>query len=242
VVRGVRNKDLRLQDNRALANASATAASLDIPLIVLHIFSPSDWKSHDVSARRIDFQLRALHLLQPALAKLHVPLYTITYDDRKEIPTKLAAQLKEWNASHVFANIEYEVDELRRDEKVVRDSIEARTSGEGWHGTASFLADFCVIKPFSVLTKVRLRPPLLRGYALTTLRYSKGNLMESSDPGTRTGSRRSNETLKTTLETPERSSPTRHPPSNILSSLLSSVTSCPPPSLDSSSRRKTRRR
>lgn len=55
-----RMKDLRIKDNAALSKASQLAQEKGLPLIVLHIFSISDFKAHDRSPRRIDFVLRNL--------------------------------------------------------------------------------------------------------------------------------------------------------------------------------------
>ncbi|KAK4704489.1 deoxyribodipyrimidine photo-lyase, partial [Phenoliferia sp. Uapishka_3] len=153
VVYWMRNKDLRLRDNRALALASEYASSLSLPLIILHIFSPSDYAAHDRSPRRIDFHLRALRLIQTAAAKLDIPLFSVTWSDRTEIEGNLAHLLGEWKATHLVANLEYEVDELRRDEKILRGVMKARKEGEGWKGEAHFVADFCVVNPGLVLTQ-----------------------------------------------------------------------------------------
>lgn len=170
---GHRNKDLRLTDNRALALASATAERLSRPLVVLHIFSPSDYVAHDRSPRRIDFQLRALRLLQLELVKKNVPLFSVVWTDRKEVESKLTGLLGEWRATHLFGNIEYEVDELRRDEKVVRAAMEARKAGEGWGGEVAFVKDFCVVGPGEILTQVRLTL-LVEPHELRPRRWQQG--------------------------------------------------------------------
>lgn len=151
-----RNKDLRLYDNRALAHATGIAQTHSLPLIVLHVFSPSDYKAHDRSARRIDFQLRQMRHLSSELAKMDIPFYTLQFDKRKEIPTKLLEKLQEWKASHLVGAIESEVDELRRDTEIVEKVTAARKGGDGWKGEAVFLHDFCVVPPGEVLTKVRI--------------------------------------------------------------------------------------
>lgn len=51
-------------DNRALALASTKAHGAGVPLIVLFIISPDDYRAHDRSSRRIDFTLRNLKLLK----------------------------------------------------------------------------------------------------------------------------------------------------------------------------------
>lgn len=149
-----RNKDLRIKDNTALSHASAFAQSHDLPLVVLHIFSPSDYKAHDRSPRRIDFQIRQMKYLQEEYAKHDIPLFTFTHDKRKEIPSVLCKKLEEWGAAGVFANLEYEVDELRRDTEILKLVKEARKSGKGFAGKAEFLKDVCVVAPGDVTTKV----------------------------------------------------------------------------------------
>lgn len=156
-----RNKDLRLNDNTALAHASAYAKQHSLPLLVLHIFSTGDYKSHHRSPRRIDFQLRQMAVLEKRLRdEYNVPLLTIEYSERKKVPTMLLEKLEEWGASALFANLEYEVDELRRDTEIVQKAAEARKSGKGWQGQATFVADFCIVQPGLLLTKVSRRRAL----------------------------------------------------------------------------------
>lgn len=109
VVYWMRMRDLRLSDNRALAAASQAARSLDAHLVVLHMFSPGDYRAHDRSARRIDFVLRNLVDLRRRLGELHVPLYTLTVEKRKTIPERVVDLLTSWGAAQIFANIEHEV-------------------------------------------------------------------------------------------------------------------------------------
>lgn len=60
--------DRVVEDNRGLAFASAHAQKLSVPLVVLFVLSPGDYKSHDRSPRRIDFALRNLEILQVRMA------------------------------------------------------------------------------------------------------------------------------------------------------------------------------
>ena len=85
---------------------------------------------------------------------MHVPLHIPTFEKRKEIPGKVAELMERWGASHLYGNIEYEVDELGRDEKIVRAAMEARESGVGWGGQVVFMKDFCLVGPGEVLSKV----------------------------------------------------------------------------------------
>ena len=49
-----------VEDNRALALASAEAQKTKKPLVVIYVISPQDYAAHDRGARRIDFMLRNL--------------------------------------------------------------------------------------------------------------------------------------------------------------------------------------
>lgn len=150
------NKDLRLDDNTALSYASAVAQDMHLPLVVLHIFSIGDYKSHDRSPRRIDFQLRQLAYLKEQLAALDIPLYTLTHSgNRKDVPRVVCDLLEEWGATGLYANLEYEVDELRRDTEILERTKRARETGEGWKGQVELFKDFCIVAPGEILTKVR---------------------------------------------------------------------------------------
>lgn len=51
-------------DNKALSLASQQAERDGVPLLVLFIISPQDYKAHDRAPRRIDFMLRNLYALK----------------------------------------------------------------------------------------------------------------------------------------------------------------------------------
>lgn len=116
IVYWMRMRDLRLKDNRALSAASKIAKELQAHLVVIHIFSPSDYQSHHRSPRRIDFVLRNLIDLRHRLKSLHIPLYTITLQERKTIPEEVLKLLKQWSCAQLFANIEHEVQSVLLDE------------------------------------------------------------------------------------------------------------------------------
>ena len=132
--------DLRTQDNKALHLASEKAKSKGVPLICLHIISPQDYKAHMTSPVRVDFVLRTLEVLKEDLGQLNIPLYVETVEKRKTIPGRILELCEKWGASHLFANIEYEVDELRREAKMIRMGAEK--------GVAfTVVPDTCVVAP-----------------------------------------------------------------------------------------------
>lgn len=118
----------------------------NVPLIALFVISPQDYVAHDRSARRIDFTLRNLHIVKSALAELHIPLHTVTHTPRRTLPNFVVSLLNTLKAKHLFANIEYEVDELRRDIKICE-----LAKPEGIKPT--YIHDKCVIEPNIILTK-----------------------------------------------------------------------------------------
>jgi deoxyribodipyrimidine photo-lyase len=132
--------DLRTRDNKALHLASEKAKEKGIPLITIYIVSPQDFEAHLTAPVRVDFILRTLEVLKSDLAKLDIPLYIETVEKRKAIPGRILELLEEWGASHLFVNVEYEVDELRREARLVRTCLEKGIAMDA-------LPDTCVISP-----------------------------------------------------------------------------------------------
>ncbi len=64
--------------------------------------------------------LRTLDVLKKDLADLDIPLVVETVEKRRDVPGQIPELCEEWGASYVYANIEYEVDELRREAKLAR--------------------------------------------------------------------------------------------------------------------------
>ena len=132
--------DLRITDNRALHLASEKAKSRSVPLICIHIVSPQDYEAHVTSAVRVDFVLRTLEVLRADLALLDIPLYVETVAKRKAIPNRIFELCKKWGASHLYTNVEYEVDELRREALMTRLGVQK--------GIALYaFPDTCVVTP-----------------------------------------------------------------------------------------------
>lgn len=132
--------DLRTHDNKGLHLASEKAKSKGVPLIGLYIVSPQDFSAHLTSAVRVDFILRTLEVLKADLAKLDIPLYVETVQKRKAVPSRVIELCEEWGASHVYADIEYEVDELRREAALTRNCLE---KGIAFNA----VPDTCVVSP-----------------------------------------------------------------------------------------------
>ena len=132
--------DLRTQDNKALHLASEKAKSEGVPLICIYIVSPQDFEAHLTSPARVDFILRTLEVLKTDLAKLDIPLHVETVEKRKAIPGRIFELCEKWGVNHLFANVEYEVDELRREAQMVREGLENGISFD-------VVPDTCVVAP-----------------------------------------------------------------------------------------------
>ncbi|KAF8314757.1 hypothetical protein DL93DRAFT_2057858 [Clavulina sp. PMI_390] len=203
VVYWMRNEDIRLEDNRALEHASKHATKHSIPLVVLFVISPGDYRAHDRSPRRIDFMLRNLRIIQasPAslddLDKLNIPLHVLTQSPRKTIPKAVVELARSWGATQIFGNIEYEVDELRRDMEVVKLCNESSMR-------ASFLADKLIVEPGKLATKqgkqYAVYTPWLRSWT-EYVRAHPAVLKEFSSPKQNDKSIRNESTFKAMFAT-----------------------------------------
>lgn len=117
-------RDLRVHDNTSLSLASKLAKERGVGLIGLWILSPQDWEAHLVSPAKCDFELRSLYTLQRDLSELDIPLHMEVVDNRKDVPKRVVQLCEDWGVKNVFCNLEYEPDELRREEKLVKMCLE----------------------------------------------------------------------------------------------------------------------
>jgi DNA photolyase len=153
--------DLRLTDNRALHAASLKAQENCGSLIALYVISPQvrllwsqsyncqDWRFHGTATSRVDFILRTLRILQRDLDELDIPLHIQAVEPRKQIPSKIMDLMKKWKATDVFANIEYEVDELGRDAKFIEKAHKSNVQ-------VTYCHDQCIVAPGAIASKVWL--------------------------------------------------------------------------------------
>ncbi|KAF2486015.1 DNA photolyase, FAD-binding/Cryptochrome [Neohortaea acidophila] len=120
VLHWFRSKDLRQEDNKALHQASQKAKEGSGSLITMYLHSPKDLEWHGTSPARIDFLLESLRILQKQLEDKHIPLTVVEVPERNQKTEKVLQFVKDNNVSHIYANMEYEVDELRRDITVAK--------------------------------------------------------------------------------------------------------------------------
>ena len=77
---------------------------------------------------------------------MNIPLYTVTHSPRMTLTSRIMSIMSEVKATQLFANVEHEVDELRRDIQVCKLAKEAKV-------TANFVHDKCIITPGVVTSK-----------------------------------------------------------------------------------------
>ncbi|OCK74300.1 deoxyribodipyrimidine photo-lyase [Lepidopterella palustris CBS 459.81] len=139
-------RDLRLHDNRSLHLAAQKAREGNIPLICVFLISPQDYEAHLTSPARVDFEFRSLAILRQGLAALDIPLHISTVEIRKNVPARLVEFATQVSAHHIFTNLEYEPDELRREDKLVRLCLD--------HGIAfDAVHDDCIVPPTTLSTR-----------------------------------------------------------------------------------------
>lgn len=128
-----RNQDLRIHDNKALHAASQFAKEHGKNLICIYLYCLEEIEWHGVGSARLDFLLRNFECLKKELGGLDVPFVVLNVEKRSGIVPKLVEFVMKYDAQRVFANLEYEIDEIRRDIKVVEMSGDAGWSFELHH-------------------------------------------------------------------------------------------------------------
>lgn len=115
VLHWFRSKDLRAEDNRALHAASLKAKEGSGALLTCFLFSPQDIEWHGTSTARINFMLEGVRVLQGQMEELNIPFLPLVAEETKDKGPTIMEALEKHDVSHLYANIELEVDELRRD-------------------------------------------------------------------------------------------------------------------------------
>ena len=120
VLHWFRSKDIRQEDNVALHAASRKAKEGSGSLITMYLHSPKDLEWHGTSPARSDFILGSLKILKDQLKEKNIPLAIVEADERNQKTDKVMDFVKANDISHIYANMEYEVDELRRDIRIAK--------------------------------------------------------------------------------------------------------------------------
>ncbi len=119
-------RDLRVLDNLALSAASASSS----PVVGIFIETPQQWAEHQLAPTQAGLIQARLEALREELKALNIPLVVERANDFTEAARTVAEYATQTDAQAVFANHEYELNEVKRDERVQAD-LAAR--GIAWH-------------------------------------------------------------------------------------------------------------
>ncbi|KAI8822939.1 deoxyribodipyrimidine photolyase [Fimicolochytrium jonesii] len=134
--------DLRTKDNPALS----AATQCGLPVVAMFLVNVPEWVGHDMAPIRAEFIMRNLDVLKGDLAALNIPLIIQNVagkaDDACDMVVTVAQTI---GAKKVFFNIEFEVNEKRRDAKT-------RKILEGMNIEVHPFQDQCIVDPGTVRT------------------------------------------------------------------------------------------
>src|SRR5690554_6140875 len=108
-------QDLRLQDNRAVAQAWQNHKQL----VAVVTTTEETWQKHQWAPIKRDLYERRLNALAADLAALGVPLYVLNAEEYSRVPACLYQFMQEQQAQDLYFNREFPLDEKRRDRAVV---------------------------------------------------------------------------------------------------------------------------
>lgn len=146
--------DLRTYDNKGLSRAYELAKSENVPLICIYTVCPEEYRNHVYSIPKIDFLLRSVKVVKEDLTQVNIPLVLKRVDKFKDIPAELLKFCKEYGSNHLFANIDYEVNELRRESRLVKKGV----AEEEIAVAVNLCHDTCLVNPSELLTKTSNKP------------------------------------------------------------------------------------
>ncbi len=135
-------RDLRCHDNPALRAACNNA---DKGVVALFILTPQMWELHHNAPVQIDLILRQLSDLKTQLAKLNIPLLIRKTTAKVNSVKTLQKVVTEHKITGLFYNIEYEVNEAKRDQIVEQWCRQAKILVSRFH-------DQVLLEPGTVLT------------------------------------------------------------------------------------------
>ncbi|GJQ30765.1 MAG: deoxyribodipyrimidine photo-lyase [Phycisphaerae bacterium] len=120
--------DLRTRDHAALFEAARVATR---GVVGVFVVSPGEWRAHEWAGAKVAFTLRGVAALRSSLEKLNIPLRIVRSETPGEIPDVLAGLARETACDALYATIEHEVNERRRD-AMVKSSFERAGVRTAW--------------------------------------------------------------------------------------------------------------
>lgn len=139
-------RDFRIMDNHGLSKANELAVKHKLPLVTFWVKCDEMSDSHSDSQFKRYYRSLSLQQLHAKLEKLNIQLVTLEAEKKKDIVPAIAKFLEAYDISHLFCNLEYEVDELRLATSALDTLLEKDVAFFPCH-------DSCVVKPGELKTK-----------------------------------------------------------------------------------------
>jgi deoxyribodipyrimidine photo-lyase len=135
-------RDMRLEDNRALATATSQADQVTI----VFVSTPKQWQSHECAPIQLDFVERRANYLAEQCAGLGIDFHHIASSDYQNSTAELLSFCLKHQVTKVFANKEYEWNEQQRDKLLGNLLVKSNINYQ-------LVDDKCVIEPGRLLNK-----------------------------------------------------------------------------------------
>ena len=132
-------QDLRTIDNTALSACCEHAAQNNAGVIAVIYLTPLQWQSHHKSLWQIDLILRQIYALKQRLAALSIGLIIRTVNNFDEQATDILQLCQPLNISAIFANLEYPINEVIRDQYVTEQAQSLEITMH-WYDDATIVA------------------------------------------------------------------------------------------------------
>ena len=113
-------QDLRTFDNTAFAACCEHARQNHAGVIAVVYLTPKQWQSHRKSLWQIDLILRQIRALEQSLSQLNIGIIVRVVDDFALQATDVLELCQQLSISHLFANLEYPVNEVARDQYIAQ--------------------------------------------------------------------------------------------------------------------------
>ncbi|KAI0232838.1 DNA photolyase phr1 [Massospora cicadina] len=149
--------DLRLADNRALEGALRRFDQLNENkevtslLFCLFIVSIGEWREHEASKFKVDFIMRNIKELKERLEQHEIPLVVEITPRKDDIPNIVLNMCTAYHIYEVYYNMEYEVNERKRDGRVKDLLNQNSVNFMGYH-------DQCVVPPSEIPSSKHSKP------------------------------------------------------------------------------------
>ena len=113
-------QDLRTFDNTAFAACCEHAQQNHAGVVAVVYLTPKQWQSHRKSLWQIDLILRQIRALEQSLSQLNIGIIIRVVDDFALQATDVLGLCQQLSINHLFANLEYPVNEVARDKYIAQ--------------------------------------------------------------------------------------------------------------------------